>query len=338
MPALITHYLCGNKMLEYIEDGAAKNLIQNHRNIFNLGTQGPDILFYYGAWPWTGSKGIPEIGHRMHEEKTGEFMCEAFKYAADAAEAPKSILAAYLCGYVCHYVLDCHTHPYIFYKTGFVREGESYTPKYTCYHRRFESALDVLMLERELGSKPPEFNAPEQIRVSPQAGAVIGEMYSSVFAAVYAGSLEAKAVSKAITDMAGISSALRDRTGIKKFFMERAEKLLGKAPMFSSMILPKKMDGGRDYLNLLHEAWSLPWSRTSLRTDAFPEMFEAAAREAAVLCTEILSYVYGGSDIERLMGLVGSRSFLTGIDCKLDAAFVSFDCIYEKDKNGAASD
>jgi len=338
MPALITHYLCGNKMLEYIEDEPAKNLIQNHRSIFNLGTQGPDILFYYVAWPWIRSKGIPEIGHKMHEEKTGEFMREAFKYSGSAAEASKGILAAYFCGYVCHYALDCHTHPYIFYKTGFVREGESYTPKYTCYHRRFESALDVLMLGRELGKKPPEFNAPEQIRVSPQAGAVIGEMYSSAFAAAYAGSLDAEDISKAITDMAGISSVLRDRTGIKKFFVEKAEKLIGKAPMFSSMILPKKMDGTMDYLNLLHEVWGLPWSRTSLRTASFPEMFGAAAREAAVLCTNVLNYIYGGSDIESLMGLIGSRSFLTGIDCNSDAAFVSFDCIYEKDKNGAASD
>ncbi len=329
MPALITHYLCGNKMLEFVDDKHTSSFIENCRNAFNLGTQGPDILFYYGAWPWTKSMGIPESGERLHNEKTGAFMKEALMYAKAADKASKGTLTAYLCGYVCHYILDCHTHPYIFYKTGFVREGESYTPKYTCYHRRFESELDVLMLERELGKTPPRFNASQQIRIPAQAIAAIGKMYSDLFARVYGENLAEVTVCRAVNDIADIASALKDSTGFKKLLVEKAEKLLNKPPLFSSMILPLKINKGKDILNLQHSTWHLPWDQASSLTDSFPEMFEAAAREASSLCVEIIRYIYADIGIEKVLGLIGNRSFLTGMDCALDTAFVIYDCIYE---------
>ncbi len=329
MPALITHYLCGSKMISLIEDDTVKKHISDFRNAFNLGTQGPDILFYYGAWPWTKSKGIPEIGNRLHDTKTGQFISEALKYSSGSDEDQKSLLTAYLYGYICHYALDCHTHPYIFYRTGFVRKGESYTGKYTCYHRMFETALDVLMLERELGLKPPEFNASEKIRVSRQASASIGELYSNILERVYSENIDIATVCQAISDISAVSSALRDRTGIKKLLLKNIEKLMGKLPMFSSMILPLKIIDGRDYLNLLHNIWSFPWDPASVNTASFPDMFEAAAAEAAKLCTAAKDYIYEGAEIEKVMDLIGNRSFSTGMDCSLDNEFVSFDCIYE---------
>lgn len=329
MPALLTHYLCGNKMIKLIEDDYTKKHISNHRNVFNLGTQGPDILFYYRAWPWRKSNGIPKFGDKMHEEKTGEFIFEALKYAQSSEEASKSLLTVYLCGYLCHYALDCHTHPYIFYKAGFVRKGESYTPKYTCYHRMLETALDVLMLEHELGKLPSEFKASEQIRVSGQVAAVIGEMYSTILKKVYKENIDPALICRAIADISAISAVLRDRTGIKKALLSVVEKSLGRQPMFSSMILPSRINDGRDYLNLNHATWYLPWDRSSENTASFPEMFEAAAKEAMELCTQMMNCLYKSEDIKKIMSLIGNRSFSTGINCNLDTEFVHFDCIYE---------
>lgn len=316
-------------MLELVDDKHTNSLIKSCRNTFNLGTQGPDILFYHGAWPWAKSMGIPALGERQHEEKTGDFMKAALKYVKSCDKASKDTLTAYICGYVCHYILDCHTHPYIFYKTGFVRKGESYTPKYTCYHRQFESELDVLMLERELGKTPPQFNASEQISISSQAAAAIGKMYSNAFASVYTEDLTAGTVCKAIADIVGISSVLRDRTGLKKLLLEKVERLLNKPSLFSSMILPLKINQDRDLLNLKHSTWHLPWDQASSLTKSFPEMYESAAREASSLCIEIIKYIYTDISIERLMELIGNRSYLTGMDCALDTAFISYDCIYE---------
>lgn len=329
MPALLTHYLCGNAALKLIDKDYFKDTLLRHRNVFNLGTQGPDIFFYYGAWPWKKSEGIPKLGDRMHEEKTGEFILEAIKYVSESDELTKSILTAYVCGYLCHYMLDCHTHPYIFYKTGFVLAGEKYTSKYTCYHRMFETALDVLMLMRELGLKPSEFNASEQIGVSKQAAAAIGEMYSKVLSKVYEADISAELVCRAIGDIAGITAALRDKTGIKKRLLSGIEKNLEKLPMFSSMILPLEVKDGLDYLNTSHSIWHLPWDDSLELTSSFTESFETAAAESKKVIEALLLVLAGNNDYESLMPLIGSCSFSTGKACSLDLQFKYFDCIYE---------
>ena len=329
MPALLTHYICGNTMLRLIDDGQISNLILNHRNVFNLGTQGPDLFFYYGAWPWTKNYGMSKFGERMHEEKTGEFISEALKYVISSGDAEKGVLTAYLCGYLCHYVLDCHTHPYIFYKTGFVRKDETYTPKYACYHRMFETSLDVLMLKHELGIQPREFKAYKHIEVPLQAALTIGEMYSKVLSEVYNVNISPELVHQAIADMTGISAVLRDKTGIKKLLLSSIERALGRLPMFSSMILPLEVKDGLDYLNSSHSVWQLPWDNSTAFTSSFTESFEAAVLESKRIIESIHLCIAGSVSVESTMSLIGNRSFSTGQDCSLGLEFKYYDCIYE---------
>jgi hypothetical protein len=329
MPALLTHYLYGNAMLKLLDDDQIKSSILNHRNAFNLGTQGPDIFFYYGAWPWAKSNGIKELGDRMHVEKTGVFILEALKYVIESDGTEKNVLTAYLCGYICHYILDCHTHPYIFYKSGFVRKGEAYTAKYTCYHRMFETALDVLMLKRELSKRPPEFNTAAQIKISSHDTSAVGKMYSLVLKKVYEKSIDPELVCRAIADMAGIAALLRDKTGIKKMLLSKIEKTLGRLPMFSSMILPLEVRDSPDYLNTSHSIWHLPWDNSLDLTSSFTESFEAAAMESRGIIESVLLCIAGSINVESVISLIGNRSFTTGQDCSLDLEFKFFDCIYE---------
>ncbi len=322
MPSLITHYLCGNAVY-------ANYTILNHRSVFNLGTQGPDIFFYYNAWPWAKSEGIPKLGNRIHEEKTGEFISEALRYTSKSDGVSKNILTAYMCGYLCHYALDCRAHPYIFYRTGFIRSGEAYTPKYTCYHRMFETALDVLMLKRELGKRPSEFNAPDKIRISKQEAFVIAEMYSKVLDKVYAADISPELVCRSINDMIGITALLRDTTGIKKRLLYSMEKALKKPPMFSSMILPLTVDDGLDYLNASHSVWHLPWDISEKLTFSFADSFEAAISESNKIINTVLCCIDNGNDLESAMSLIGNRSFSTGEDCSRDLEFKYFESIYE---------
>ena len=46
MPAAYAHYTFGEKVLEHLDDDL-KGLLSKHRDIFNIGLHGPDILFYY---------------------------------------------------------------------------------------------------------------------------------------------------------------------------------------------------------------------------------------------------------------------------------------------------
>ncbi len=320
MPALLTHYLCGDAALKLLEKDSIASCISRHRNAYNLGTQGPDFFFYYGAWPWVKDREISGFGERMHEEKTGEFIIEALRYGLDCSESSRGIIASYMYGYLCHYALDCHAHPYVFYKTGFLRENEEYTPKYTVFHRMFETSLDVLMLERQMKRRPSEFNAPALIRVPKQEAATIGEMYSRVLGSVFGMDINSESVCRAIADMADITAVLRDTTGIKKKLMSGIEKFLGKPPMYSSMIMPLYIRDGIDYLNTSRSLWHLPWDSSADLSLSFIDIFEAAVSESKILIE---------TDIDAVSALIGSRSFSTGEDHRLNLKFKYFDCVYE---------
>lgn len=329
MPGLFTHYLCGSRMLELLENQTLRDVVIRYRQVFNLGTQGPDIFFYYRVWPWTNSHGIEKIGERMHGKKVSAFFTSAVQYIMNREGRDKNVLTAYLCGYLCHYSLDLHTHPYIFYKTGFVRPGEAPTSKYTCYHRMFETAVDVIMLDRVLAVKPIEVKAHELIRVSGKEAQTIGKMYEFILQNTYGVKVSAGQVSEAIRDMVTVQAVLRDRSGLKKKLLSWFEKSRGNFPLMASMIYPSAIIDGLDYLNLDHRPWFFPWDRSVKHTSSFPEMFEHSAQEAKEMGEALFHCLSGTGDIRNALERIGNRSFSTGIDCNRDVQFKYFNCIYE---------
>ena len=108
MPAIIAHELSGRHTLALLADHPAARIIRRHRSLFSLGTQGPDIFFF------SLSPEVAAVGSRLHCDD-GAFFSRALEFAEFQEPADKARLFAYLCGYLCHYSLDCHTHPYIFY-------------------------------------------------------------------------------------------------------------------------------------------------------------------------------------------------------------------------------
>jgi hypothetical protein len=103
MPASFTHQSFGNDVLER---GGFMQLLA-YKQIFNLGCQGPDLLFYFHP---TKKNPINQKGGKMHQDKARGFFEESL--VAVKKREDLSMLA-YLCGFVCHYALDHACHPYI---------------------------------------------------------------------------------------------------------------------------------------------------------------------------------------------------------------------------------
>lgn len=329
MPSLLTHYLLGDKTLEKLDNQDLKDLIFKYRQVFNLGTQGPDILFYYRVWPWTNSNGIEKVGEKMHVEKINASFHSAIEFILNCESNQRNLLIAYMCGYICHHTLDLHTHPYIFYKTGFVREGDIPTSKYNSYHRMFETVVDVLMLDRLLHKKPSDIQAHKLIAVGRNEAKSLGEMYEYILLNTYGLKVTSSHVSQAIFDMIRVQSILRDSKGIKKNVLFSIEKSLGLFPLISSMIHPLTITDELDYLNLSHNTWCLPWDNTTKLNTSFTEMFDIAVDEAKELSETLYKCFTGTLSINAALERLGNRSFSTGVDCDLGVEFKYFDCIYE---------
>ncbi|MCX7711097.1 MAG: zinc dependent phospholipase C family protein [Clostridia bacterium] len=330
MPNLFTHYLCGQKALLQSGNPAIRETILQNRQIFNLGTQGPDILFYYRVWPWLSSKEIDEAGETIHNEKVSDFFAAALSYIQSCPDPGRNQLSAYLFGYLCHYALDCAAHPYVFYVTGFVRKGDPPTKKYNYYHRMFETAVDVLMVERDLGLNIYDLKATELIHLSRSEEAKIARMYHQLLPTVYGIDISTNQVITAIHDMKRIFAVLRDKYGSKKKLLSQVENRIAAPGAFTSTIYPRKVRDDLDYLNHKHSSWHLPWDDSKESTASFMDLFDKAIIDTLSLWQAACSYLREEISLEDATAQIGNRSFSTGLDCNLDLEFKYFDCIYER--------
>ncbi|MBE6887564.1 MAG: hypothetical protein E7484_03985 [Ruminococcaceae bacterium] len=109
---------------------------------FIWGCNGPDPLYSFKMYEAHRKDHMYNLATRMHNEKTGLFIQNLFRFAQTNAQKD------YCLGFLCHYSLDSIIHPYINYVTTayaspFNRENG---------HCWFESALDSLISFRETGS------------------------------------------------------------------------------------------------------------------------------------------------------------------------------------------
>jgi hypothetical protein len=107
MPSVYAHYRFGNELTQLLPEDV-KSIITKHRELYNLGLQGPDILFFYHP---VFHNYVNRLGHQIHLWKGRRFFQTAVRQVRCQREQEESI--AYLCGVVCHYALDSICHPYV---------------------------------------------------------------------------------------------------------------------------------------------------------------------------------------------------------------------------------
>jgi len=104
MPAIVAHYQFGRMVLDNLCYPINK-LINKHRNMFDIGLQGPDILFFHKPYK---KNPVSDIGYKIHDENAEKFLKNAMEYSFKNEK-----YLAYLLGVVCHYSLDKACHPYV---------------------------------------------------------------------------------------------------------------------------------------------------------------------------------------------------------------------------------
>lgn len=326
MPSIYCHYISGVKTLEKIKSEKIRSIVEKHRDVFNLGTQGADIFFYYDSWPFKPSSSPKKLGGRIHTKKVLSFFQSALDYTVDKSGRDRDILLAYLFGYICHYSLDGNVHPFVFYRSGFAL-SEKDKAEYTYYHRRFETALDVLMLSRILGQKPRDVNPSRLIAVNCPSKKTVADMYSFVLGRIYGLEVLSSVIESAISSTVFLQKLLYSKSGLKKRLLESLESLSGNFHLVSSTLHPQTLDEDLDYLNIENSSWSLPWDSHSVRTDSFLDMFEESVTESSQLCEEFYSAVQSNSPIA-LSKPRWNNSFYTGVDCDQALKFKYFKLIF----------
>ena len=333
MPGLIAHYICGQAVLPKSET-EAKNAIERHLRLYNIGCQGPDIFFYY----LTGG-GLRAIGTKMHGQNVSKFLGAMAKGIKEMGQEERDAAFAYFCGYLTHYCLDCAAHPYVYYKTGFLQEGQKSARgrlRFLSYHMRFETALDVMLLNAVAGKKPRDQRLWQLLAVGKKEAAGVAAFVSGCINAVYGAKTTGKNVLNAMGHMAFLTRIFQSRRGVRKKMMAAGEHVFLGMSYISGLIHPQEANDGIDYLNEGKSPWKRPWNGKAERNESFLELMELAADEAAELIALLWDFLMKDAAKEPFLNKAGDRSFKTGMAIGTAGPVGEFDLVYSKRQTNTA--
>jgi len=307
MPAILTHYIAGQAVLNNLP-AKIREKIQPCEQLYNLGTQGPDIFFYY--IPGAVRQRSRGIGGYMHRNNLGLFLVQLAREAREASE--KDVIFAYAAGFIMHYLVDSHTHPYVYAKT---ENSDTSKIKNSTDHHQFEAAIDIAMLEIFSGKKPANYKLWKLIDANTAHITTASAATSEAIRAVYDRQVSAKDVRKAMRYMVQIVRLIQSRNGRRKKLMGLAEKLILGHPLNASIIHDQNIDSSIDYLNEKRQPWQAPWEDMT-STDSFLDRYQAAVDEGLQIIQLLHDYVYESLPIETFCAKLGNRSLKTGLECE----------------------
>jgi hypothetical protein len=268
MPAATTHVEFAKDVYNLLSS-SEKGKITN-RQMFYLGSQGPDLFFFSRASVLPGS--LKHYGNQMHDEKVWEVIRSFDNYAGDDPD-----LRSYICGYLCHYALDCRVHPLVCalakyrHQTTGIHEGES--------HVSIEAEIDVWMLHQR-GRDIQDYDVYKSLR---QKGADVRKltgMLCVMLKEVFDAEVSPSAVSQSIREIALWTHFLAPKKPTL-LFLQKFEDMIHIPHSISGMMLLGKDDPA--IINLSHHSYPSRTDDSVMISDSFPELYGKAALTAEKL-------------------------------------------------------
>ncbi len=326
IPGLITHYVCGEALLNSLSDDSHKKIMLDNRQIYNIGTQGPDVFFYY--LPCLYKKNLNNLGTKMHNSNVQLYMSAMIDLLVSLDKKSRDPFISYLCGYFSHYALDYNTHPYIYYKTGTRREGELSSLKYSVYHRNFETSIDTLILKAASSERPSDKKLWHLIKVGRGEVSLLSDLLSKALNQTYEISITSRQVYGAISYMYNATRFLQSKKGRRKKLMELVENITLGENVVTSVIHKQEIKDGIDYLNASKKDWYMPWDKEKKINSSFSEMFDKAIDDSKRMIAGLFAFLADDLSKDELLTIIGNYSFATGLDCNEKVDFTHFDIVY----------
>ncbi|MCL2202697.1 MAG: zinc dependent phospholipase C family protein [Defluviitaleaceae bacterium] len=301
MPGFFTHYLGGQAALAQLPDEITAIVKGSRQRIFTLGTQGPDIFFYYA--PGFMRKRTNGIGSEIHRGKYNAFFLQMARLLkGEKNQERREILFAYLAGFLLHYTVDTHAHPFVLAR---VWRADATPVQESAEHRHLETSIDTLMLARLTGEKPGDYRHWSLIDAQGKHKRIAAAAFGTAASKVYQRDIRPQDVYHAMGYMIALTRALQSEKGRRKHFAAFFEDRIVKARILSAMVHQQQITDAHDYLNLSRAHWGES-------NASFPELFDNAVAEGCTLIKALYAYMHGETDRGALAKLIGNRSLSTG--------------------------
>lgn len=319
MPGFTTHYLFGLNTYRTLNCHSLKQTIKGSHAAYSLGLQGPDVFFYF-----LPSYAIHHnnIGAVAHTDRTGVFL-KHLLYSRKLFQKPEErrIAESYVAGFLGHYTLDTHCHPYVYWKTDFSEKNGRY---HSC-HMSLETDIDKELLQSCKHLLPSAFRQDNTIRLTRLESRIVASILHYVYQKTYPElNIQYITMRAAIRSMQLGVKYLHDSSGKKKTIGGKLETLLLGYPLLTTLIASDTLTVHTDPLNLLHEPWKNPWEQSQLSTDSFLDLMEQAQAAYLAFLTDLDSLFQTPlrtraekAQTDALLDKLGSKSYHSGLDCSI---------------------
>lgn len=316
MPGFTTHYLFGLNTYKQLKQNNIKKILHENHAAYNLGLQGPDIFFYFLPCYLIHDDNIGAIAHEKRTGKFLHYLLESRKLFPD--QEALEIAEAYIAGFLGHYTLDTHCHPYIYWKSRF----EEKNSRYHGAHMRLEVDIDAELLQFYKHRAPSRFRQESTIVLTPLQRRTIATILYYVYAKTYPElGIWHTTMRLSIRSMQLGTRFLRDSSGKKKVLLRKLEGMILGYPLLSSMIPSDSLTFYLDPLNILHKEWHNPWDKSFTSTESFFDLMEDAQEEYLSVLIQ-LSKIFScqphsegeRTETKALLKKLGSNSYHSGLD------------------------
>ena len=258
MPTTYTHYRFGKEVISALPR-PLQGAIENHRELFDIGLHGPDILFYHKALIKTP---VNTQGYEMHEKMADKFFKKAIQ-RIDASADP-SAARAYIYGFICHFALDSECHPYI----------EKMIQASGISHAEIEMEFDRLLLCEDY-INPIKYLTTRHIHPTAQNAGIIAPFFEE---------LSADTVKKALKSMIFYHKVLLSPNPKKRQLLFGAMKLAKIYDSMHGMVMSETPNPAcEDYCQLLRRLYSgavplaagliIDYQKTLFQSEELPKRF-----------------------------------------------------------------
>lgn len=324
MPNIITHTLFAQEIFDKVDE-ATHDLFEPRLQLLEIGSNGPDFLFFHGMNPkdFYKKSDLRVAGSMFHAAHVNDFYQKALiSIRNEQDEDIKKDMMTYVCGHLCHWALDVTSHPYVFYRTGPCKGKSAW------YHHRFESLLDAIMLKVKRECTIEDFKFYEVCDVTKEQARAIARIYVVAIRQILGFDIKPHQILESLNDWHFIETLFYDASGDKLKALQTLETFTKAYNSLSGYIVPNHPDDPYDVMNLLHTRWHHPSDSSFVSTESFFDLYDRAQLLAMEAIRLFLAACQNPDLDEDLLLLIKDRNYNLGVSNQ--AEMTNFDLIFEK--------
>ena len=213
MPDFISHSIFADDILHKLQF-RDRQLCGDYANIFRLGSQGADLL-YYAAYLKRGDR-FTERANELHGININTVI-DVIKRKLSLCRTNKTELA-YLYGYLAHMCLDEAVHPYVYKRADELSAALGVAAD--CAHVMLESLVEAKQLYLRRNISPRRFNFKNDLPKNPLQCSIVSQEVSEIAKSAGLPTVNASHLFLAVSRLPLLFSVIFDKSGVVKLLLD----------------------------------------------------------------------------------------------------------------------